>query len=130
MINIFTIIKNVDNSGAKISKCISLPRNFRVRGAQAGNVIKVLIKTRVLKRHIKKKSKMISKGQVCRAVVVNQNGLLPRWGNIFIGGSTNSVVLINEYDIPYATRIFGVVFKEVRKKTKYKKILTLAPRVV
>jgi large subunit ribosomal protein L14 len=129
MVNIATIVKNVDNSGAKVSKCVNISRLNRVRGAEVGNLVRVLIKVKVPKRHIKKKSKIIVKGQIYTAIVVQQNGPMKRRGNSVVKGSFNSVILLNEYLVPYATRVFGPICKEVRNRTKYKKIIAMAKRV-
>jgi ribosomal protein L14 len=44
--------------------------------------------------------------------------------------SLNTIVLLNQYELPYGTRLFGPVFREVRQKLKYRKIISLAKLVL
>lgn len=69
MIKVQTILKVTDNSGAVFVSCIHLSRPVFRLGAGVGDLITVVVKKNFVKKNVKK-SKKISKGQICTAVVV------------------------------------------------------------
>ena len=71
----------------------------------------------------------IKKGQVCRAVIVRTKSKISRPDGSFVKFGDNAVVLVNKDGDPIATRIFGPVAREVRKK-KFLKIASLASEVL
>ncbi len=125
MINVQTILKVADNSGAIFVNCIRLLNISMRNGAKAGETITVVVKKNIIKKNIKK-SKEIKKGQVCVALILRTVKNLKRWGNFFINAGTNSVAIINKYSLPYGSRIFGPVFREIRLNMKYSKIISIS----
>ena len=75
---------------------------------------------------VKKKSRIIVKGQIVKALVVSTANALRRAGNFQIKSSSNNVVLLNQYLLPYGTRLFGPVLREVRQKVNFRKVISLA----
>jgi len=69
MINVQTVLKVVDNSGAVFVSCIRLLNSSSRVGAKVGDVITVVVKKSIVKKNIKK-SKEVKKGQVCTAVIL------------------------------------------------------------
>lgn len=126
MIHVNTVCKVADNSGAILVKCIKVLKISSRLGAVPGQTITVSVKKNVFKSHVVKKSKIISKGQICKALVIRTVKGLKRWGNFFVRSIGNYVVLLNIYDLPYATRLFGPVFREVKLNINYFKVISLS----
>jgi large subunit ribosomal protein L14 len=123
MINIQTVLKVIDNSGAVFVKCIQI---FKKRsGAGIGDIITVVIKKSFVKKNIKK-SREIKNGQVCSALVLKTKLGLKRWGGFFLKSSLNCVVLLNKNYLPIGSRIFGVIFREIKLLPQFFKLISIA----
>ena len=125
MINVQTVLKVADNSGAVFVSCIRLMNSSSRIGAKVGDTITVVVKKNIIKKNIKK-SKEIKKGQVCSAIILRTLKVVKRWGNFFIRSGTNSVALLNKYFLPIGSRLLGPVFREVRVNLKFAKIISIA----
>lgn len=126
MVNVETILKVADNSGGIYCGCIRILKISSRIGTVPGQTLTVSVKKNIVKKHVVKKSKIISKGQICKALLVCSAKGLKRWGNFFIRSKLNRIVLLNQYNLPYATRLFGPVFREIRLKVFFSKIISLA----
>lgn len=122
MISFLTNLEVADNSGAKIAQCIKILKGSRHKSASIGDVVVVAIKKAKTKKKVKK-------GEIKQGVVVRVNKNFKRYNNINVRFSNNAIVLINSQGNPIGTRIFGPVLRELRK-TKWMKILTMAPSVI
>jgi large subunit ribosomal protein L14 len=126
MISISTRVTIVDNSGALEGGCINvLKMNSRI-GAVPGCLITISVKKNVFKKNIKKKSRIITKGQIVKALVITTVKGLKRVGNFRVRTRSNNSILLNQYLLPYGTRIFGPIFREIRQKINYRKVVSLA----
>lgn len=126
MIKPSTLLFIADNSGAIIVGCIAVPKLLKRLGPRAGQTLTVSVKKNIFKKHIKKKSRIITKSQILQAVITTTARHKRRLGNFNLKSSINTAVLINQYELPYGTRLFGPIFREVRQKIKYRKIVSLA----
>lgn len=108
MINKQTVLRVIDNSGAKLVRCFMV---YKKRYASIGSVIKVS----VLKASPTSK---IKKGSVCKAVVVRTKKVFIRKDRSSLAFSYNDVVLLNEKLELIATRVKGVVPKELTSNIK------------
>lgn len=70
MVNVQTRVDIVDNSGGIIGGCIQVLKISSRIGAVPGQTITISIKKNIFKKHIVKKSKIIVKGQICKALIV------------------------------------------------------------
>ena len=125
MINVQTVLKVADNSGAVFVSCIRLLNSSSRVGAGVGDTITVVVKKSIIKKNIKK-SKEVKKGQVCSAVILRTLKGVKRWGNFFLRSGSNSVALINKYSLPIGSRLLGPVFREIRVNLKFSKIISIA----
>lgn len=123
MIQQQSILKVVDNSGAKTVKCIKVLGGFKRKTAFSSDIIIVSIQT--LRNKLKLTSK-VKKGEIYSAVILRSKKLVSRKDGSCVKTSSNSVCLINKQNQPIATRIFGPVSKNLRTK-KFLKIATLSP---
>lgn len=126
MIQHQTILKVIDNSGAKTVKCIKVLGGFKKKYSFLGEVIIVSV------RNLRNKSKITSKvkkGEVWRALIVRtKKRVSNKDGSIFFF-KHNCVSLINKQSQPVATRILGPVPKKI-KKGKFSKFASLSTGLV
>jgi large subunit ribosomal protein L14 len=120
MVQVGTILKSVDNSGAKTVKCIGGFSGYKQRYALFGNIITVSVqKLRVRRRTFVK----VKKGQVLQALIIRTKKNLKN--STSLSFFENSVVLLNKQKKLIGTRIFGSLPKNLRY-TKFLRITFLA----
>jgi large subunit ribosomal protein L14 len=122
MIQMQTVLKVADNSGARRVSCIKIVGASNKKYANIGDVIIANIKEAIPDSKVKK-------GEVVRAVVVRTVKSTRRTDGSHIKFDENSVVLINKDNEPIGTRIFGPVARELRAK-RFMRIISLAPEVL
>ena len=122
MIQMQSLLKIADNSGARSVMCIKVLGGSKRRYANIGDVIKVAVKEALPQSKIKK-------GSVMNALIVRTKSGVRRPDGSKIGFDENAVVLLNNTRDPIATRIFGPVTRELRQ-AKFMKIVSLAPEVL
>ncbi|KAI5411065.1 hypothetical protein KIW84_056278 [Lathyrus oleraceus] len=114
-----TVLKVVDNSGAKKVMCIHALKGKK--GARLGDMIKASVK----EAHPNGK---VKKGSTVFAVVVRAAMPKGRCDGSEVKFDDNAVVLVDKQGQPIGTRVFGPVPHELRQK-KHVKILTLAGHI-
>ena len=122
MIQVQTMLKVGDNTGAKRLMCIKVLGGSGRRYASIGDVIVCSVKEST-------PGGVVKKGDVVKAVIVRTIKPIRRKDGTYIRFSENAVVIINENGDPRGTRIFGPVARELRDK-EYMKIVSLAPEVL
>jgi large subunit ribosomal protein L14 len=125
MINVRTVLKVADNSGAIVASCIRLLNSPSLGGAGIGDMVNVVVKKSIIKKNVKK-SKEIKTGQICTAVIIRTSNGIRRWGNFFLRAGSNAVTLVNRFYAPIGSRIIGPVFREVRSNPRFSKITLIA----
>ena len=123
MIQVQSIVKSADNSGAKIMKCIRVLGGYKRRYAGVGDKIVVVVKQAVPHSSIKK-------SDVLLAVVVRTKKEITRSDGTYLRFSENACVIIDKKTgEPKGSRIFGPIPREVRR-AGFVKIASLAPEVL
>ncbi|MFS1539427.1 MAG: 50S ribosomal protein L14 [Candidatus Phlomobacter fragariae] len=123
MIKERTMLKVVDNSGARRVMCIKVLGGSRRRYAAVGNIIKITVKEAISHGKVKK-------GDVLKAVVVRtKKGVRRPDGSVIRFDGNACVLLNNTSEQVIGTRIFGPVTRELRIE-KFMKIISLAPEVL
>ncbi len=122
MIQMQTLLKVADNTGAKELMCIRVLGGTRRRYANIGDVIVASVKKAT-------PGGVVKKGDVVKCVVVRSSKGLRRDDGTYIRFDENAAVIIKEDKNPRGTRIFGPVARELRDKD-FMKILSLAPEVL
>ncbi len=122
MIQMQTVLKVADNSGAKKVMCIKVLGGSGRMISGCGDVIVVSIKTAMPGGKVKK-------GEVHRALVVRTKKGVKRPDGSTIQFDSNSVVLVNKQNEPIGSRVFGPVPRELRGKG-FMKIISLAEEVI
>lgn len=123
MIQVQTILKVADNSGAKKVMCIKVLGGYRKRYAGAGEVIVGAVKEAAPHAPVKK-------GDVIRAVIVRTKKEIRRPDGTYLRFDDNACVLVDkEKKEPRASRVFGPVAREI-KRAGFSKIASLSPEVL
>ncbi len=122
MIQVRSKIEVADNSGAKKLGCIRVLGGSKKRYGTVGDIVVASVKEVIPNSKVKK-------GEVVKAVIVRTKKEIRRQDGSYVKFDDNSAVLINQYNEPIGTRIFGPVARELRAK-RFMKIISLAPEVV
>ena len=123
MIQVQSVLKVADNSGAKKVQCIGLTKGYRRRYASVGDIIIVTVKEAVPHSAIKK-------SDILPAVVVRTTKEIRRADGSYIRFDENACVIIDRKNRePRGSRIFGPIPREVRR-AGFVKIASLAPEVL
>lgn len=115
-----TYLVVADNSGAKEVQCIHVVGSTRTRFAGVGDIIVCAVKKAI-------PNGIVKKGQVVKGIIVRTAKEMRRDDGSYIRFGDNAVVIVKDGE-PIATRIFGPVAREVRKKSP--KIISLAQEVL
>jgi large subunit ribosomal protein L14 len=122
MIQVQTILKSADNTGAKELMCIKVLGGSWRKFANIGDVIVCSVREAT-------PGGVVKKGEVVKAVIVRSKKGVRRTDGSYIKFDENAAVIIKEDKNPRGTRIFGPIARELRDKD-YMKILSLAPEVL
>ena len=122
MIQMQTLLKVADNTGAKELMCIRVLGGTRRKYANIGDVIIASVRKAT-------PGGVVKKGDVVKAVIVRSASGVRREDGTYIRFDENAAVIIRDDKNPRGTRIFGPVARELRDK-EYMKILSLAPEVL
>lgn len=123
MIQQKTLLKVVDNSGAKKVRCIKVLGGFKRKTAKLGDIIVVSVQQ--LRAKNRQKSRIL-KGGVARALIVKTAKKIRKVDGSFLTMATNSVIMLNKQGNPLGTRILSSL-PRVLKKKKYLKYLSICP---
>ncbi len=122
MIQVQSMLKSADNTGAKELMCIKILGGSWRKYANIGDVIVASVKNAT-------PGGVVKKGEVVKCVIVRSKKGVRRPDGSYIKFDENAAVIIKEDKNPRGTRIFGPVARELREK-EYMKILSLAPEVL
>lgn len=123
MVQMRTVLRVADNSGAKTIRCINILRRQRQR--PSGNVGSELIVS-VTANDRSVTTKKARKGEIHRALVIrSKNEPLRRDGGFVRTGETAAVLLNSDGTAPMGTRIKGPVSAALDRK-KFLKVLSLS----
>ncbi|MDH4121255.1 MAG: 50S ribosomal protein L14 [Deltaproteobacteria bacterium] len=122
MIQMQTMLRAADNSGAKKLMCIKVLGGSKRRYASIGDIIVCSVREAIPNSRVKA-------GDVVKAVVVRTSKEVGRNDGTLIKFDENAAVLIDNKKEPVGTRIFGPVGRELRAK-RFIKIISLAPEVL
>jgi large subunit ribosomal protein L14 len=115
-------LRIADNTGAKEILCIRVLGGSARRYGGVGDVIVASVKQATPMSSVKK-------GEVVRAVIVRTAKEYGRSDGSYIRFDENAAVILDDYQNPKGTRIFGPVGRELRDKG-FMKIVSLAPEVL
>lgn len=122
MIQVQSMLKSADNTGAKEMMCIKVLGGSWRKYANIGDVVVASVKSAT-------PGGVVKKGEVVKCVIVRSKKGVRRPDGSYIKFDENAAVIIKEDKNPKGTRIFGPVARELRDKD-FMKILSLAPEVL
>lgn len=123
MLQVRSLVKVADNTGAKIVNVFSVNGKNGKRFARLGDVIVGSV------RQVSPGGQ-VKKGDKVYGVIVRTRKEVRRDDGSYIRFDENAVVLVNKDSVdPRGSRIFGPVARELREKG-YAKIVSLAPEVL
>lgn len=109
MIQVQTILKSADNTGARELMCIKVMGGSWRKFANIGDVIICSVKDAA-------PGGVVKKGDVVKAVIVRSKKGLRRNDGSYIKFDENAAVLIKDDKNPQGTRIFGPIARELRER--------------
>ncbi len=109
MIQLRTMVKVADNSGARIIQCVNVPGGSGRRYGQLGDIIVGTVKKADPR-------KLVKKHEVVKAVIVRQRKEYKRNDGSYIRFDDNAVVVLGDGKLPKGGRVFGPIAKEVKEK--------------
>lgn len=109
MIQLRSMVKVADNSGAKIIQCVNVPGGSGRRYAQIGDIIVGTVKKA-------EPRKLVKKHEVVKAVIIRQRKEFKRADGSYIRFDDNAVVVLGDGKLPKGGRVFGPAAKELKDK--------------
>ena len=123
MIQLRTMLKCADNTGAKIVQCVHVFGGSKRRWGQIGDIIVAVVKEAEPRR-------LVKKHDVVRAVIIRQRRILKRKDGTYIRFDDNAcVVLEAKTKEPKGGRISGPMPREIKDKG-FEKVASLAPEIL
>lgn len=123
MIQPQTLLKISDNSGGKLARCLKvLKKGAKPRYGKIGDSVVVSINQLRNKNRITSK---VRRGDVLKGVIVKTQSKYTRKNGLSFCFQQNSVVLLDKQFKPFATRVLGLIPKEL-KNSKFSKIISLS----
>jgi len=122
VIQVQTMLRAADNTGARKLMCIRVMGGSLRRYASLGDVVVASVKEAT-------PGGVVKKGEVVKAVIVRTKKEVRRPDGSYIKFDENAAVIIKDDGTPRGTRIFGPVARELREHD-YMKIVSLAPEVL
>ncbi|KAI8815620.1 ribosomal protein L14b/L23e [Fimicolochytrium jonesii] len=135
MLQLKSLAKVIDNSGALLVECINVIGGGR--HASLGDEIVCVVKkarpavveTRTSSSAASALSSKLKKGEVGRALVVRTRKEVRRLDGSYVKFDDNAVVMLNKQGQPVGNRVLGAIANECRQK-RWAKIVSMAPKVV
>ena len=122
MIQLRSIVKATDNTGAKRLMVIHVYGGSKRRYARLGDVVLTTVKQASTEG-------MVKKGEKLRAVVVRTKKEQRRKDGSYIRFDDNAVVVIDAQGNPRGSRVFGPIAREV-KEAGFDKIASMAKELI
>ncbi|MGB9300750.1 MAG: 50S ribosomal protein L14 [Anaerolineae bacterium] len=122
MIQAESRLRVADNTGAREIMCIKVLGGSKRRYGRVGDIIIASVKQAI-------PSGSVKKGDVVRAVIVRTAKEYGRSDGSYIRFDENAAVILDDYENPKGTRIFGPVGRELRERG-FMKIVSLSPEVL
>ncbi|AFP83630.1 50S ribosomal protein L14 [Candidatus Carsonella ruddii] len=122
MIQEQTLVEITDNSGARLVQCIKVLGGSKKKFAKIGDIIKVSVKT----VHFNSK---IKKSQIFKALIIRTKFIFNRQNGEKIKFNDNAAILLQNNGQIIATRVFGIIIKEI-KSEKFSKLISLSNEII
>lgn len=122
MIQLRTILKPADNTGAKHLKVIHVHGGFKRRFGFIGDIVTAVVDQA-------DPNGVVKDSELVKALIVRTKKETRRLDGSYIRFDDNAAVIIDKSGNPRGTRIFGPIAREI-KEAGYSKIASLASEVL
>lgn len=122
MIQIRSIVKSADNTGARRLRVVHIYGGHKRRFAHIGDIVSVIVDGA-------DSTAMVKDNERLTGLVVRSKKEYRRQDGSYIRFDDNAVVIIDKDGNPRGTRIFGPIAREIKEKG-YAKIVSLAEEVL
>lgn len=122
MIQLRSILKPADNTGAKRLRVILVHGGSRRRFGRIGDIVTAAVDQAV-------PDGMVKDSEIVKALIVRTKKETKRKDGSYIRFDDNAAVIIDKDGNPKGTRIFGPIAREI-KEAGYSRIASLAPEVL
>ncbi|MEW5805198.1 MAG: 50S ribosomal protein L14 [Patescibacteria group bacterium] len=122
MIQLRTMLRVADNSGAKLVQCFRVYGGSAKKYGEIGDIVMVAVKEAEPRKPVKKHDKV-------KAVIVRQRKSKRRKDGSYIRFDDNAVVILDKGKLPKGGRIFGPIAREIKEKG-FDKIVSLAGEIL
>jgi len=121
MIQVRSMLKIADNTGAKVIQCIHVMGGSKRRYGRIGDIVVGTVK-------VAEPRKAVKKSDIVKAVVVRQKQPFRRMDGSYVRFDDNAAVIVEGFE-PKGGRVFGPLPRELKEKG-FAKLVSLAPEVV
>ena len=128
MIRTQTLLKVVDNSGAKLVKCIKVKKKGGKSYANIGDIVLVSVQS-LRPRYGRRVRLKMNKSEVHHGVIVQTRRIHRNKGGLGQSFGSNSVALISPQSKPLGTRISAVLPSRLRG-LKWSKLAAMAKKII
>nr|QWK44833.1 ribosomal protein L14 [Pterygophora californica] len=128
MIRTQSLLKVVDNSGAKLVKCIKVKNKGGKSHANVGDVVLVAVQS-LRPRYGRRVRLKMNKSEVHHGVVVQTCRLFRNKAGIGVSFASNSVALITPQQKPLGSRISAILPSRLRG-LKWAKLAAMAKKII
>lgn len=122
MVQFLTKLKLIDNSGAKLLKCIKVLGGHKKRVSKVGDIIVTSVKK-------SSPNSKVQRGTVTRALVTNSRRDIYRLNGFHLNFNKNGAIIINQQFLPVGSRFTSPLAGEIRQ-INYSKIIALSKKVI
>lgn len=126
MIQQRSVLKVIDNSGAKTVRCLKVLGGFKKKYANLGDFI--IVSVQQLRNKLKKDSK-VKKKEVHRALIVKIKTNIYIKNGVRLKFNENAVILLNKQNSPIGTRVLGPLPKLLNRKD-FQKIVSISSGLI
>jgi large subunit ribosomal protein L14 len=112
------MVKITDNSGIRSGRCILLKPYSRKKGTKPAAIIKFTAKNI-------KNNKKYSKGSINKGILVRTKKMRQRDTGFAFRCEDNAVIMLDNKNVPIASRINGIIFRELKYFDLYPKIILM-----
>jgi len=117
-IHVESMVHITDNSGIRSGKCILLKPYSSKNGTKPAAIIKFTAKN--IKNH-----KKYTKGSINKGILVRTRKMRQRDTGFSFKCDDNAIVMLDNKNVPIASRINGVIFRELKYFDLYPKIILM-----
>nr|QWK45025.1 ribosomal protein L14 [Lessoniopsis littoralis] len=128
MIRTQSLLKVVDNSGAKLVKCIKVKNKGGKAHANIGDVVLVAVQS-LRPRYGRRVRLKMNKSEVHHGVIVQTRRLFRNKAGLGVSFAANSVALITPQQKPLGSRISAILPSRLRG-LKWAKLAAMAKKII